>query len=92
MLDLSCDVCAKASKQNAPSTLDSFPLNQSLTYSIVIGGFNRETWPYLLKTKSNTFLVLKEFVEMVERQFNTKVKIIKSIMQKELGSDLVYLI
>lgn len=38
--------------------------------------FSRRTWTYLLKTKSNDSPILKYFIALVERQFNTKVQII----------------
>ncbi|XP_075103834.1 uncharacterized protein LOC142178393 [Nicotiana tabacum] len=40
--------------------------------------FSRGTWTYLLTNKSNVFTILKGFLAMVERQFNSKVKIIRT--------------
>ncbi|XP_076910030.1 uncharacterized protein LOC143567510 [Bidens hawaiensis] len=41
---------------------------------------------HLLSTKSNAFIVLQGFIEMVNTQFNTKVKCIRSDNAFELGS------
>ncbi|XP_019241225.1 PREDICTED: uncharacterized protein LOC109221215 [Nicotiana attenuata] len=51
----------------------------------IVDDFSRATWTYLLSTKSNVFSVLKYFLSMVERQFNAKVKIIRSDNDLELG-------
>ena len=39
-----------------------------------IDAFSRFTWIYLLKNKSDTFTVFKQFKAMAELQFNTKIK------------------
>ena len=39
---------------------------------------NRSTWTHLLSTKSNDLQVLKNFITMVENQFNTTVKVIRT--------------
>lgn len=54
----------------------------------IVDDFSRATWTYLLSTKSNAFSVLKNFLAMVERQFNTKVKVIRSDNVLELGGVL----
>lgn len=55
-------------------------------FLIIIDNFSRGTWTYLLSAKSNAFPILKSFLAMVERQFHTKVKIIRSDNAFELGS------
>ncbi|XP_059309926.1 uncharacterized protein LOC132061067 [Lycium ferocissimum] len=52
----------------------------------IVDDFTRATWTHLLSTKSNAFPVLQSFLSMVERQFNSKVKIIRSDNGFELGS------
>ncbi|XP_059280942.1 uncharacterized protein LOC132034561 [Lycium ferocissimum] len=39
--------------------------------------FGRATWTYLLNSKGNAFSMLKQFLSMVERQFNKKFKQIR---------------
>ncbi|XP_055824434.1 uncharacterized protein LOC129892954 [Solanum dulcamara] len=51
----------------------------------IVDDFSRGTWTFLLSTKSNAFPVLKSFLSMVERQFNVKVKMIRSDNALELG-------
>ncbi|XP_075096358.1 uncharacterized protein LOC142174459 [Nicotiana tabacum] len=52
----------------------------------IVDDFSRGTWTYLLTNKSNAFTILRGFISMVERQFNNKVKIIRSDNAFELGS------
>lgn len=44
----------------------------------VVDDFSKCTWVYLLKTKSKTQVIIQLFCNMVETQFNTNVKCIKS--------------
>lgn len=55
----------------------------------IVDDFSKGTWTYLLSTKSNIFSVLKSFLLMVERQFNTKVKVIRSDNALELGTSIM---
>nr|XP_009774503.1 PREDICTED: uncharacterized protein LOC104224521 [Nicotiana sylvestris] len=55
----------------------------------IVDDFSRGTWTYLLTNKSNAFTILKGFLAMVERQFNSKVKTIRSDNAFELGSGKV---
>jgi len=60
----------------------------------IVDDYSRGTWTFLLSTKSNAFPTLKSFFAMVERQFNTKVKCIRSDNALELGKgtcEAVYL-
>ncbi|KAK9079847.1 hypothetical protein SSX86_001520 [Deinandra increscens subsp. villosa] len=52
----------------------------------IVDDYTRTTWTHLLTTKSNAFVVLQAFIEMVVTQFNTKVKSIRSDNAFELGS------
>jgi len=51
----------------------------------IVDDYSRATWTHLLKTKSSAFTVLKYFLVMVERQFNVKVKRIRSDNTLEFG-------
>lgn len=51
----------------------------------IVDDFSRTTWTYLLSTKSNIFSILQSFLSMVERQFNSKVKILRIDNAFELG-------
>lgn len=51
----------------------------------IVDDYSRGTWTFLLSTKSNAFRVLKCFLSMMERQFNRKVKCIRSDNALELG-------
>ena len=44
----------------------------------IVDDFSKCTWVYLLKTKSETQIIIRLFCNIVETQFNTKVKCIKS--------------
>ena len=59
--------------------------NQSYFLTIV-DDFSRSTWTHLLSVKSNAFDVIKGFIQMVERQFNKQIQIIRSDNAFELGS------
>ncbi|XP_075086125.1 uncharacterized protein LOC142168857 [Nicotiana tabacum] len=52
----------------------------------IVDDYSRGTWTFLLSTKNNAFSVLKNFLFMVERQFNTKVKVIRLDNALELGT------
>ncbi|XP_019261987.1 PREDICTED: uncharacterized protein LOC109239848 [Nicotiana attenuata] len=54
-------------------------------FLMIVDDFSQGTWTYLLSTKSNTFPVLKWFLCMVERQFASKLKVIRSDNALELG-------
>ncbi|XP_019248671.1 PREDICTED: uncharacterized protein LOC109227936 [Nicotiana attenuata] len=60
--------------------------NGYMYFLTIVGDFSRATWTYLLSTKGSAFSVLKYFLSNVERQFNTKVKVIRSNNALELGS------
>ncbi|XP_070036410.1 uncharacterized protein [Nicotiana tomentosiformis] len=63
------------------------PTHDSFKYFLtIVDDFSRETWTFLLSTKSNAFLVLKHFLAMTDRQFHTKVKAIRTDNALELGS------
>jgi len=47
--------------------------------------YSRGTWTFLMASKSNVFPILKDFLVMVERQFQTQVKCIRSDNAMELG-------
>lgn len=55
----------------------------------IVDDFSRATWTYLLSTKSNAFSILKNFLAMIERQFNTKVKVIRLDNALELGGGTI---
>lgn len=52
----------------------------------IVDDYSRGTWVFLLSTKSNAFPTLRNFLAMVERQFDKRVKIIRSYNVMELGS------
>lgn len=67
------------------------PTHDSFKYFLtIVDDFSRETWTFLLSTKSNAFLVLKHFLAMTDRQFHTKVKAIRTDNALELGSTPQY--
>lgn len=47
-------------------------------FLIIVDNFSRGKWTYLLSAKGNAFTILKYFISMVERQFNTKIKKVRS--------------
>lgn len=51
----------------------------------IVDDFSRTTWTYFLSTKANAFPMLKQFLSMVQRQFNCQVKTIRSDNALELG-------
>lgn len=81
-----------------PKLLISFTLThgghitQTCTYDefrcflTIVDDFSRTTWTHLLATKSNGFTILQIFINIVENQFGTKVKSIRSDNALELGS------
>ncbi|XP_019225588.1 PREDICTED: uncharacterized protein LOC109207161 [Nicotiana attenuata] len=44
----------------------------------MVDDFSRSTWTHLLSCKSNTFHAIKGFLSLIENQFDTSVKIIRS--------------
>ncbi|KAK9061154.1 hypothetical protein SSX86_018334 [Deinandra increscens subsp. villosa] len=52
----------------------------------IVDDYSRTTWTHLLSTKSNAFVMLQGFIEMVATQFNTQIKCIRSDNAFELGS------
>ncbi|XP_070035124.1 uncharacterized protein [Nicotiana tomentosiformis] len=44
----------------------------------IVDDFSRSTWTHLLSCKSNTFHAIKDFLSMIENQFGTSVKTIRS--------------
>jgi len=57
----------------------------SIIFLTIVDDFSRGTWTFLLKTKSNAFPILKDFLAMVEIQFHSPVKKIRSDNALELG-------
>lgn len=63
------------------------PTHNGFKYFLtIVDDFSRETWTFLLSTKANVFTILKHFLAMIERQFQTTVKILRSDNALELGS------
>lgn len=63
--------------------------NEGYRYLLTImDDYSRGTWTYLLRTKSNAFSVLQSFLVLIERQFNTKFKVIRSDNALELGTGI----
>lgn len=99
-----CDVCAKAIRTKLPFTSSTASTNDAsyscryigsltkllyiMVLDISVHDYSRGICTYSLKTKSNAFYVLKQFLVLVERQFQNKVKIIRSDNVKALGSSL----
>ena len=55
------------------------PTHDNFKYFItLVDDFSKSTWTHLLSCKSNAFHILKAFILMVENQFNTTVKTIRS--------------
>lgn len=52
----------------------------------IVDDFTRSTWTHLLSTKSNAFQVLKGLISLIENQFGTRIKTIRSDNAFELGS------
>lgn len=44
----------------------------------MVDNFSRSTWTHLLSCKNNTFNAIKGLLSLIENQFNTSVKIIRS--------------
>ncbi|XP_060200816.1 uncharacterized protein LOC132629096 [Lycium barbarum] len=66
------------------------PTHDGFKYFLtIVDDYSRGTWTHLLKNKNNVFPVLKNFLSMVERQFNVKVKIIRSDNAFELGKSAI---
>lgn len=51
----------------------------------IVDDYSRGVWTFLLSSKSNAFPVLKNFLAMVERQFDVRVQVIRSDNAFELG-------
>ncbi|XP_070009494.1 uncharacterized protein [Nicotiana sylvestris] len=54
----------------------------------IVDDYSRGTWAFLLSAKSNAFPMLKSFLCMIERQFNVKVRMIRSNNALELGKGM----
>ncbi|XP_070025910.1 uncharacterized protein [Nicotiana sylvestris] len=71
--------------------IDTWGPYKSSTYNgfkcflTIVDDYSRGTWTFLLSAKSNAFPMLKSFLYLVERQFNVKVKMIRSDNALELG-------
>ncbi|XP_019261390.1 PREDICTED: uncharacterized protein LOC109239298 [Nicotiana attenuata] len=52
----------------------------------IVDDFTRATWTHLLSTKSNAFTLLKSFIFLVQNQFHSSVKTLRSDNAFELGS------
>ena len=44
----------------------------------MVDDYSRSTWIHLLSSKSNVFQVIQAFISMIENQFNTSLKTIRS--------------
>ena len=63
----------------------STPTHDGFRYFLtIVNDCSRATWVYLLKPKSDVLTIFPNFIEMVERQFNTKVKGVRSDNAQEL--------
>lgn len=58
-------------------------------YLVLIDDYSRHTWTFPLKAKSETSMVITHFKNMVERQFSTKVKIIRTDGGKEYHNKIL---
>jgi hypothetical protein len=52
-------------------------LNGSVYFMTFIDDFNRKTWLYLLKHKSEAFYFFKKFKSMVENESDRTIKILR---------------
>lgn len=50
----------------------------------MVNDYSKCTWTHLLSSKTNAFQVIKAFVLLVENQFNTTIKTIRSYNKLEL--------
>ncbi|XP_059295665.1 uncharacterized protein LOC132049003 [Lycium ferocissimum] len=66
----------------------SFPFSASAVSDVAIWHASRGTWTFLLTVKNNAFPILKNFLCIVERQFDVKVKKIRSDNALELGKGI----
>ncbi|CAH9066166.1 unnamed protein product [Cuscuta epithymum] len=66
---LHCDLWGP---HNTPSSCDA------VYFLTIVDNFSRSVWVYLLRNKSEVHKVFSTFLAMVERQFDVKVKIIRS--------------
>ena len=53
-------------------------LSNNVYFALFIDDFNRMTWVYFLKTKSQVLFVFKSFKKMVETQSGQKVKVLRT--------------
>ena len=53
-------------------------LSNNVYFALFIDDFNRMTWVYFLKTKSQVLSVFKSFKKMVETQSGQKVKVLRT--------------
>lgn len=65
-----------------------FIYNNYRYFLTIVDDCSRGTWTYLLTTKNNAFSILQCFLQMVERQFSTKVEIISSDNALELSKSI----
>ena len=61
-------------------------LSNNVYFALFIDDFNRMTWVYFLKTKSQVLFVFKSFKKMVETQSGQKVKVLKTDNRGEYTS------
>ena len=52
-------------------------------FLIIVDDFSRFTWTYLLRLKSEVTMKFKHFNHMIERQFETKIKVIRTDNAKD---------
>ena len=53
----------------------------------LVDDYSRATWTYLLITKSNAIQVLQTFINMIENQFQTTIKCIRSDYELEFNNN-----
>lgn len=53
----------------------------------MVDDYNRATWVHLLCSKSNTLQVIKAFVQLIENQFQTIIKTLRSDNSLEISSN-----
>ena len=56
----------------------------------IVDDHTRVTWVYLLKLKSDVLTVFPEFIQMVEKQYDAKIKSVRSDNAPELRFDALY--
>lgn len=55
----------------------------------LVDNYYRVTWVHLIKFKSDVFIVLKEYVAMIETRFNKKIKSFRTDNGQEIFNDQV---